>query len=259
MRIAILSDIHGNTIALDAVLDDIRRQGGADAFWILGDLAAIGPDPVGVLQRVSALPEARFVRGNCDRYLVTSERPAPTLEDAQRDPALLKPLVDVARSFAWTQGAVATAGWLPWLEALPLDFRTVLPDGTRVLAVHAAPGLDDGWGIHPALSQAELAAHLSGCDADLVLLGHTHWALDMTVDGVRLVNPGSVSNPFPPDLRAGYTLLHADSSGWRLEPRRADYDHEAVIAELERVQHPARRFIARWLRGEMRPRWALGE
>ena len=164
MRVAILSDVHGNTIALDAVLDDIRQQGGADAHWILGDLAAIGPDPIGALQRLSALPEARFVRGNCDRYLVTGERPAPSLEDAQNDPALLKPLVEVARSFAWTQGAVVATGWLPWMANLPLEFRAVLPDGTRVLAVHAAPGLDDGWGIHPLLAEAEIATQLSGCE-----------------------------------------------------------------------------------------------
>jgi predicted phosphodiesterase len=255
MRIAILSDIHGNTPALDAVLNDIRERGGADAYWVLGDLAAIGADPVGALQRVANLPEACFVHGNCDRYLVTGERPGPALEDAQRDSRLIRYVAEVASSFSWTQGALTVSRWLPWLEGIPLEYRTALPDGTRVLCVHAAPGQDDGWGIHPALSQQELASVLAGCEADLVCVGHTHWPLQLEVDGVRVVNVGSVSNPFPPDLRACYTLLEADASGYRLEQRRVDYDREAAIAGLERVRHPARRFIARWLQGGLKPRW----
>ncbi|MBO0795826.1 MAG: metallophosphoesterase family protein, partial [Ktedonobacteraceae bacterium] len=77
MRIAILSDIHGNPIALEAVLADIRAQGGVDAYWVLGDFSALGYDPVTPLQRVADLPNARFVRGNTDRYAVTGDLPMP--------------------------------------------------------------------------------------------------------------------------------------------------------------------------------------
>ncbi len=259
MRIAFFSDIHGNAIALDAVLADIQNRGGADAFWVLGDLAAIGPDPVGVLRLLADLPDACFVQGNCDRYLVTGERPGPTLEDAQREPRLLRAALDVASSFSWTQGAVTAAGWVPWLAELPLERRATLPDGTRLLATHVAPGQADGWGVHPALSERELKALVAGCEADLLFVAHTHWALDVQAGDVRVVNVGSVSNPFPPDLRACYTLLETDESGYRLEHHRMDYDREAVIAETEQVLHPARRFIARWLRGELTPRWTLKE
>jgi predicted phosphodiesterase len=55
MRVALLSDIHGNSIALESVLTDIAGQGGANAYWILGDLVALGPDPIGVLEQLSAL------------------------------------------------------------------------------------------------------------------------------------------------------------------------------------------------------------
>ena len=64
MRIALLADIHGNAIALEAVLADIGREGGADAFWVLGDLVAIGPDPVGVLERLSTLTKTRSARSS---------------------------------------------------------------------------------------------------------------------------------------------------------------------------------------------------
>jgi predicted phosphodiesterase len=111
MRIAVLSDIHGNPIALDAVLADVEAHGGADEYLVLGDLVAIGYDPVAVLERLTALPGVRFVEGNTERYVVTGERPFPSIQDATADHALLPRLVDVAHSFAWTQGAVTADGW----------------------------------------------------------------------------------------------------------------------------------------------------
>src|SRR5687767_12043569 len=106
MKLALLSDIHGNSVALDAVLADIKAQGGVDAHWILGDLVAIGHDPVGVLERLTQLPNARFVRGNTDRYVFAGDRPFPSLTEAEADPKLLSVLVEVAGTMAWTQGAL---------------------------------------------------------------------------------------------------------------------------------------------------------
>ena len=75
MRIAILSDIHGNSLALDAVLAEIQNRGGVDGYWILGDLCALGYDPAGVVKRLSALSDAIIIRGNADRYDVSGEFP----------------------------------------------------------------------------------------------------------------------------------------------------------------------------------------
>src|SRR5919109_4209325 len=82
MRIALLSDIHGNSIALEAVLTDIERHGGVDAYWVLGDIVALGHDPIGVLERLAGVPNTRYTRGNTDRYVVTGDRPPPTPTDA---------------------------------------------------------------------------------------------------------------------------------------------------------------------------------
>jgi predicted phosphodiesterase len=253
MRIAILSDIHGNSIALDAVLADIEHRGGADAFWVLGDLVAIGHDPVATLERLTALPNVRFVRGNTDRYVCTGDRPPPTLAQAAADANVLPSLVEVAGTLAWTQGAITQAGWLEWLTNLPVELEEVLPDGTRLLGVHAAPGTDGepGIGIHPALSKDELSDLLSGCDADLICVGHCHWPLDIRIIGKRVVNVGGVSNPLPPDLRASYVLLEADESGYRVQHRRTEYDREAVIAAVQKIRHPGADFIIRHMRGEI--------
>jgi putative phosphoesterase len=255
MRLAIFSDIHGNPIALDAVLRDIEEQGGADAHWVLGDLAAIGHDPVATLERLVALPNARFVRGNTDRYVVTGDRPPPTIGAIQSDPGLAEKVVEIAHSFAWTQGYVTGTGWLDWLAQLPLEQRMTLPDGTRLLGVHAAPGLDDSTGVRPDLSVAELRKLVANCAADVVCVGHVHWPGDRRVDETRIVNLGSVSNPLAPDLRASYVLLEASNSGYRLQHRRVEYDRQAVIEAVRRSRHPAGDFIIRHFVGEHTPPW----
>jgi predicted phosphodiesterase len=248
MRIALMSDIHGNPVALDAVLEDIAQCGGVDAYWVLGDIVALGHAPVAVLERLSALPGVQCVRGNTDRYVCTGDRPPPTLQQVRADPSLLPALAEVAGTFAWTQGAITSAGWLEWLSQLPVELRTTLPDGSRVLAIHAAPGRDDGIGFQPGMSDADLAHLVGDCDADLVCVGHTHQPMDVMTRGTRVVNVGSVSNPVPPDLRAKYVILQADTTGVHVEHRQVEYDRAEVIAALERLRHPGARFIIRHMR-----------
>lgn len=249
MRLAVLSDMHGNPIALDAVLADVAGQGGVDEYLVLGDLVALGYDPITVLQRLTSLPKVGFNRGNTDRYVVTGNRPAITDQEA---------VIEMANSFSWTQGYVTAGGWFDWLGALPLEQRRALPDGSRLLAVHAAPGTDDGPGVNPEQSDTELLQLVTDIDADLVFVGHTHWPLDLTAGRVRIVNVGSVSNPWAPDLRASYALVEAGPSGWSVHLRRVDYDRQAVIDAIHGAHHPTPGFLIGWFRGERRPSWQRG-
>ncbi len=244
-RIALISDIHGNSLALDAVLEDVVHQGGVDEYWCLGDYVALGPDPIGVMSRLDALPAAHFIRGNTDRYVASGDRPEPSFEQVAADVSLLPRLVEVAHTFAWTQGMVTAAGRLQWLSTLPLDFRRTL-GATRVLAVHAAPGQDDGRGIPPDLAADELTEVLEGCEADLVLVGHTHRATNRLAGAVRVVNPGAVS--FSNDGAAHYAILESTGVDVRCLARRVPYDRSTVIAQLESVRHPGRAFLIRHLR-----------
>jgi predicted phosphodiesterase len=253
MRIAVMADIHGNILAFDAVLTDIECNGGADEYLILGDIVALGPAPIEVLERLSMLSNVRCIRGNTDRYVCTGDRPSPSFEDVNRDPTLLHVLVEVAGSFAWTQGAVTQAGWFEWLSSLPVEVTTILPDGTRALGAHAAPGRDDGLGLHPGLHQDDLLYVLGDCDADLIFGGHHHQTLDVNVNGKHIVNVGSVSNPFPPDLRASYVMLEATSSGYHLEHRRVAYDRDAVVEAVKRYRHPGAEYIQQHMHGIRKP------
>jgi predicted phosphodiesterase len=251
LRVAILSDIHGNSLALDAVLADINAQGGVDEYWLLGDYVAIGPDPAGVLARLDQLPQATFTRGNTDRYVAHDERPFPLQKDAVNNPELLDRYINLNSGFAWTKGAVTAVHKLDWLANLPLEHRLTLPDGTRFLGVHAAPGTDDGAGFKPGMDAEQMALQLTDCNADLVVVGHTHLRMDEQVGNVRLVNLGSVSNPVGSDLRAKYIILTADENSTTIETRFVDYDHQAIIDAVEAIGHPSASFISQFMRGEM--------
>ena len=250
MRVAVISDIHGNGRALDAVMVDARAHG-VDEWWFLGDLAAIGPEPASVLERMAALDSARFVRGNTDRYTVTGERPPPSVADARADPDLVPLLADIEASFAWTKGYLSGRGWLGWLEALPLELRHTMPSGHHVLGVHAAPGTDDGEGVHPGRSDEELHELVAACDADVVLVGHTHEPLARRIGEVLVVNVGSVGNPVTHDTRASYALLECTDSMLEITHRRVGYDLAAFEEDVRRSRHPAAGYILARARGEV--------
>lgn len=249
MKIVILSDIHGNSIALDAVLSDVKPLQ-VDEYWILGDIVALGPDPVGVLERLSAFPNCKFIRGNTDRYVVTGDRPPPFPSELDGDHEMIRRFAEVAGTFAWTQGAITSAGWFDWVSELPLAFDAALPDGTTCLCVHASPGNDDGTGVHKEMTDTEIQPLLQGCTADLICLGHTHQQIDRKVGRWHILNPGSVSNPRQPVLQASYATLTATQAGYTVEHHSVDYDREAVIAQVQKLKHPGANFIVQHLRGE---------
>lgn len=249
MRIALLSDIHGNAIALDAVLRDAEAAG-AEAYWVLGDHVGIGPDPGGVLNRLQNLVNVRITRGNTDRYVATGETPPPSLRAAQAEPALVPLYAAVKESFAWTRGYLAALDRLDWLAELPLGIEFRCGDGLRALAVHAAPGTDDGEGIHPGQSNSEIKALLSAVSADVVFVGHTHEPMIRRVGRHLVVNLGSVSNPRAPDLRASYVMLDSSRAGTSISHRRVAYDVAAFADSVRRSRHPAAEYIMSFQRGE---------
>jgi predicted phosphodiesterase len=255
MQIAILSDIHGNTLALDAVFDDIKARGGADAYWILGDLVAMGPDPVGVLERLNELPNAIFVRGNTDRYILNGANVRMAADAITANPDQAHTMLSVQTSISFAQGALAVAGWTNWLASIGLDHRVILPNGARALLVHASPETDDGSGIHPGVDDAQLGAMLTDCEADLVCVGHSHVAFNRLHGAVRVLNPGSISIPWGSDVSAKYALLTADSAGYTIDARSVSYDVDAVIAQYDRLKHPGREMLTPRFRGEVAPPW----
>ncbi len=246
MKVAVFSDVHGNPWALDAVLAAAEREG-VDEHWIVGDLVAHGPRPAETIRRLIDLPNSRVVRGNTDRYVLTGDLPPmiPALAAARSDDER-QLLINAAASFAWTRGAITAVGGYAWLAALPLEQRVTLPDGTRVLLVHASPGLDDGHGIQESMTDKEVAAlGIADAAAELIFVGHTHHPHDRSLAGVRMINLGSVSLPATDDHRAMWTLLSADQRGHTIDRRYAPYDLAEVRRDIDHQHHPG----ADWLKG----------
>ena len=104
-----------------------------------------------------------------------------------------------------------------------------------------------------------MSERLKGCEADLVCVGHTHWPQNFHLDGVHVVNPGSVGNPLIPSLRATYAVLEVDERGYRVEHRAVEYDRKLAERKAWEVQHPQAEFISSFLRGDRARSWGEPE
>jgi putative phosphoesterase len=217
-RLAVLSDVHGNLLALEAILADLAAQGTPDAVWVLGDLVAFCPWPIETLARLRALPDVALLQGNTER-------------DA---------------NFRWTVERLSHTDY-EFLRGLPPRLEMEVPDYGCIVAVHATP-TDDEATLFPDTPDDQVRPHLVGLEARLLLYGHTHRPVDRVVDGVRLVNDGSAGMPLDGDPRPAYALLDFADGQCAVTIRRVAYDVEAVVAELERVQHPARAWGTQMLR-----------
>ena len=210
---ALLYDIHGNLPALEAVLADAAD---ADEFVLGGDYAMMGAWPRETVERLKELPNATWIRGNADRWLVDrDDAPAP---------------VEAA--------ATKCAGALG--DELVQELFNLPETATiaHTLYCHASPRSDmESFFPEPGERDSEL---LAGVEAARVVFGHTHIQFKRTGPGQpELVNPGSVGMPWDGDHRAAYATIDGDL----VEQRRVEYAWRASAqAVRERVgELPARR------------------
>jgi len=219
MRIAILSDIHGNVPALEAVLADAREQG-AEQLICLGDLAFMGPQPGECVARIRDLG-IPCIHGNTDLFLLEAAGITPN-----RPLSLPKGALDgMMPTLRWQVERMARAD-LEFLAALPFSHRMKV-DGQTLLFVHASPH-DVMAGIRPTMSPDEIRPLLRGEEADWIIVGHVHEPYVFRFEGRWLANPGAVGAPRDGDSRASYAILDTARSSFAV--RRVAYDWEAAVA-----------------------------
>jgi putative phosphoesterase len=215
MRILVVSDIHANWAALQAITQPF------DVCLCLGDLVDYGPDPVPCVRW--AMAHAKYaIRGNHDHGVaqgipVTGETGFRYLTKASR-PSMWDALGPEERRY---------------LLQLPVTQRFTL-GGKRFLLVHATPRdpLDEYLLKDPSV----WAKRLQNVDADIVCVGHTHVQFRLEVNKVLVLNPGSVGLPRDGDPRAGYAIIDDD----RIELRRVAYPVEKTVARVEAMPWPRR-------------------
>ena len=213
MRIAILSDIHGNAVALEACLDDLASRGGADLIVAAGDLCMDGPRPKKVLALLREAG-AHCVRGNTDRMIGCSR-----LEDL--DP-------DDARAAEWTRAQIG-AQWTEFLADLPYSLTFGGADG--LLVCHANPRTDDEH-IWPDADDATLERYFGGVEQQAIAFGHLHLPYVRLWRGKMLVNVASAGLPKDGDPRVHYAILTQRPSGWQVSSRRVAFKVGKVARQL---------------------------
>lgn len=220
MKLAVLSDIHGNLAALQAIADDIDRWQ-ADTIVVAGDVINRGPLPRQCLDFVFAREATagwRLLRGNHEEYVlgvIADPSPRAGVEEAVR------------ASVRWT---AAQVGDPAAIAAMATIVQLPAPDGGEVRIVHASMRHNRD-NILPQTSDEELRAKIAPAPP-LFVCGHTHRPLIRQLDQTLVVNAGSVGLPFDGDTCASYARL-TWREGWQAEITRVPYDREQAAIDYE--------------------------
>jgi predicted phosphodiesterase len=239
MRIALISDLHGNAVSLDAVFADIDRQG-VDQVVCLGDTATLGPRPrevLGMLQDHGC----RCILGNHDDFLLD--------EELIRTYSEVPIVVD---SVEWCRDRIS-AGDLEFVSTFETGFRVDLGSGTSALLFHGSPRshMED---LLATMDADELDVALGGQKADVMAGGHTHIQMIRQHRGTLLVNPGSVGMPFhefangcAPRVMpyAEYAMIEASSGNVQVSLRRVAVRKSMLRNEAASSSSPICRALER--------------
>ncbi|MDA8216833.1 MAG: metallophosphoesterase family protein [Dehalococcoidales bacterium] len=229
MRIAVLSDIHGNLHALEAVLADMDAQG-VDRVYCLGDLVGYGafPNEVIALIRERGIPT---VMGNYDEGVGFDKDECGC---AYTDPEMRR-LGDL--SLMWSRERV-TAENKAFLRSLHPQIRFEAA-GRRFLLVHGSPRKINEY-LYESRPDHSFERLARASEADVLIFGHTHLPYAKEVAGVLFVNTGSVGKPKDGDVRSCYVLLDVRADGAVADFRRVAYDVAGAASAVRAGGLPAR-------------------
>lgn len=235
MRISLISDIHANVQALDAVLADIDVRK-ADAIYHAGDLVGYSSNPNEVVARLRERDVAG-IAGNYDSTVATDYKHCGCRSDSPRQEELAHV------SYTYTLGAVS-AGTKAYLASLPfsLDLRPLGGHvaGPRLVIVHGTPTLNTVYWTEDRSDDfcRRMAAVVALAPGDVIAFGHTHKPWHREVDGIHFVNTGSVGRPKDGDWRAGYVMLELGEAAPAVEFVRVKYDIAAAAEGVRKAGLP---------------------
>lgn len=233
VRIAFVSDVHGNLPALQAVLDELGRRPDITTFVGGGDYAFGGAYPQRVIETMRQ-HGFECVRGNTDEWVLESATAgriaARGYTPAEAHSAALMAVDDWA-------ARILNPDSIRFLADLPMDWRTTGPSGQRLVFVHATP-----WSTHssvqPDADESMLIRMLDEAEADVLLYGHIHKAYIRNVGERTVACVGAVGIPLDGDERPCFLIAQDDGSGWQLEHVRVAYGRDIYLSDLARSGLP---------------------
>jgi len=237
MRYALISDIHANLPALEAVLRSIANEKDLGATYHLGDLVGYAPWPNETVELLRSF-EIPGVAGNYDSTVATDYKHCGCQYEDPRQEALSHV------SYAWTRRHVSGVvkgflGGLPFrIDLRPLGGHV---SGPLVVLVHGTPTLNTLYWTEdrPDSFCLTMAKHAGAQPGDIVCFGHTHKPWHREVEGVHFVNTGSVGRPKDGDWRAGYVVLDVTAPGAvNVEFRRVEYDLQRAMLGIRESELP---------------------
>ena len=227
-RIAILSDIHGDTRALEAVIADARALG-ATEYWLLGDILLPGPGREDLFELLDAIPITAAVRGNWDDCVLEALDGEYGLEDPQE--------IQLLRLTQYLMEGLDPKR-IDWLRALPLVEKKEV-NGIRFSLSHNLPEKNYGGDLRAA-NATENFDQLLDDQTDLAIYGHVHkQLLRYGSQGQQILNPGTIGMPYfdwepIQNHRAQYALIDVEEDGVsNLQFRKVTYDYEAELQDAK--------------------------
>ena len=216
MRLAVISDIHGNMQALDAVLEDIEKEK-CDRIFCLGDIAMAGPEPVKAIEKIKSIYEEgkmELIQGNTDEMIVEY-----TLEIIKKVgsafPIMSKALEDDIK--------IIPENLKQFLNDLPKQ-KEIIVEGVKILLVHGSPRKNNE-NIMPDLPVEQIEEMIKNTDADVIFCGHTHIPCGYQTNTKQtVVNDGSVGRPFTDDPKACYVVAEFANGNFTVKHKFIDYD-----------------------------------
>lgn len=224
-KIALIGDIHGNLPALEAVLAHAREHG-AEATWNVGDFVGYGPNPDEVVKRIRA-EHAISIAGNYDLKVLQVQQKKDKWKKTKRPVRLM--------ALEWAHDHLSATS-RKYLRDLPHDYRTSL-HGKRILLVHGTPESNEEP-LTPGTPIKRLRELAQKSEADIIIAGHSHQAFAKQVDGVWIINTGSVGRPDDGNPKACYALLSFTPDSIQVKHYRVAYDTERVAADIRALGLP---------------------
>lgn len=225
MKIAILSDIHGNSVALDAVIKDLHAKK-ADRIIVLGDIAFRGPEPARSIDLIQSLTED-VIKGNADEWVVRGIRNGEVPHEA---------FSIMEEEQAWTQQQLQESH-LEYLASLPTELYFEV-EGVRFHGFHATPkSLFQNVLQNEADYEIEEKL-MKDKEADIYLYGHIHKAYKRIIHGKTVINVGSVGLPFDGIPKASYVLIDVLDGQVELNHIRVPYNLDKVCQQYDDYHYP---------------------
>ncbi|MBP1949030.1 metallophosphoesterase family protein [Virgibacillus litoralis] len=224
MRLAFISDIHGNAIALDAVLNDIQGKN-IDKIYVLGDLCYRGPEPKRSLELVRSL-NTEVIKGNADEWVVRGVQNGEVPEQAFE-------IMNKERD--WTYSKLNSDS-IDYLSQLPTELNLEY-NNLKIHAFHATPlSLFDV--VQPHDQDKAVEEKLMQRVANLYIYGHIHKAYIRYINGKCIVNTGSVGLPFDGLNMASYVVVNVEEDSYQVSIVRVKYNEHDVIGQFRESDYP---------------------